>query len=1143
METKSKFIVLLMLCCLLFSASGANAATTQHYELLRSEQPFVDGAKRLLSQTNVLTYTDIDIRPNTRYYYWIRSVELTSTSKQIPRQLQPGFKVTATLKAPIKAPKNLVLPVFADLDYYGADNLWPAGYGERSLYETSETPRRTLIEKHLSAGGTGPGQGGRFTSQRYDFDLSSLRRSSTRLALMFRLDHQEPDETLFVETPALEIPLVETGDPSPGNFRATVSTSGIKLDWNAATGVSGWSQPLTATTLEGDLIPPTLTITGHTNNVTILTNSGSYSFSGTAADNTGVTKVVWSNHRGTSGTATGTTAWSVSNLPLWDGENQLRFTAVDAYGNETSQIVRVNHNSSTYRAGVWNWAYSLPGYANYSYYTAIDSRTNALVAGALITNVTFGAHQVISLGGPNTSAFFNGFLTKFSPSGAALWASALQSTNRVIITSLAIDSADNIVVFGYCKAPAIFGGYTLADTGGKERDFIAKYASNGSLLWVKTFTGTSDYSISTVKFDSADNLIFAGTYSSGTLFPSPHQLENQTAGALLFLAKLDTSGDLLWTRSGSVGTTATPLCMAVNSSGQTYLGGTHRKTLAFQSVSLPDRVSGNSASTFLFKFDPEGNILWGKQGTNSHRLENSNNFRPIGLALDPAGSAYLAGNYTRESLSPTVTLGFGTQISTLTNSGAFIIRFTPEGEATWIQFLNGANAGEVKSLVADRTGHIYVAAEVNGFNDNQAFQLFRFNCLGQLSKEQWAMGTFTTPWNSVYVDGLAMLPNGRAYLVGNYTYEAIFPSGDSRRPELYLNDRYESKFLASLSPRINPYPSSIYLQPTNQTIASGKALTLNVGAACLGPIRYQWYKNAELIPNATNALLSIPQSTVADSGSYYATLLTCEDLEQSVTVSIQVLDVPSVTSLISEVEVMRGQPLELSFTPAGTPPLSIQWYRNGTLLSGANTPIVTIINAQPKDAGLYYGVITNLAGKTTNVIAHVTVSDSVAVLPYIRSPQIIIQPQDLTRAFGNQFQLEVTVYGKSPFTYQWYKDDAPLLDATNRTFTVNSALVTDTGEYHVVISNDLGTATSRHAKINIVPSVLAPVWPSPGTSFASGLPLTLEVKPGVTYRLQVSSNLSTWTTLQTFQSEQALFNYLDTQAGSRARAFYRLISP
>ncbi|MCD6052063.1 MAG: hypothetical protein K0Q55_3481 [Verrucomicrobia bacterium] len=249
MESKSRFVRLLALCTFLLGVN-APAATAQFYELLRNEQPFLDGAKAIFSQTNALTYTDTDIRPDTRYYYWVRTVELASTSMQVARQTQPGFKVTLTLKAPVKAPKNQILPVFADLDYYGADNLWPSGYGERSLYENSKTPNRYLVERELSAGGTGPGEGGRLNYRRYDLDLSSYRRSSSSLSLVFRLDHQQPDEVLLVETPALAVPLTDSTDPAPDNLRATVSPFGIKVDWNAAPIIPGLPRLLGAITVE-----------------------------------------------------------------------------------------------------------------------------------------------------------------------------------------------------------------------------------------------------------------------------------------------------------------------------------------------------------------------------------------------------------------------------------------------------------------------------------------------------------------------------------------------------------------------------------------------------------------------------------------------------------------------------------------------------------------------------------------------------------------------------------------------------------------------------------------------------------------------------------------------------------------------------
>ena len=54
-----------------------------------------------------------------------------------------------------------------------------------------------------------------------------------------------------------------------------------------------------------------------------------------------MTQVTWSSNRGGSGTATGTTAWSVSGIALLSGSNVLTVTARDAAGNTRTDTLTV----------------------------------------------------------------------------------------------------------------------------------------------------------------------------------------------------------------------------------------------------------------------------------------------------------------------------------------------------------------------------------------------------------------------------------------------------------------------------------------------------------------------------------------------------------------------------------------------------------------------------------------------------------------------------------------------------------------------------------------------------------------------------------------------------------------------------------
>ena len=77
-----------------------------------------------------------------------------------------------------------------------------------------------------------------------------------------------------------------------------------------------------------DTTLPVATITGPTSAATFATGTTPLAtLSGTASDNVGVTQVTWANDRGGSGTATGTTSWSVSGIALSSGANVLTVTA------------------------------------------------------------------------------------------------------------------------------------------------------------------------------------------------------------------------------------------------------------------------------------------------------------------------------------------------------------------------------------------------------------------------------------------------------------------------------------------------------------------------------------------------------------------------------------------------------------------------------------------------------------------------------------------------------------------------------------------------------------------------------------------------------------------------------------------------
>ncbi|WP_309383739.1 prolyl oligopeptidase family serine peptidase [Cerasicoccus frondis] len=123
-----------------------------------------------------------------------------------------------------------------------------------------------------------------------------------------------------------------------------------------ATGES-WSDSLGGHTFYSDTIivtkpepadttSPVVIITSPTVSSAYVTMTDTISLGGTATDNKGVVSVSWINSAGGSGTAAGTTDWTIDDIPLAQGSNVITVTAVDAANNTASDTLTVSYSNT-----------------------------------------------------------------------------------------------------------------------------------------------------------------------------------------------------------------------------------------------------------------------------------------------------------------------------------------------------------------------------------------------------------------------------------------------------------------------------------------------------------------------------------------------------------------------------------------------------------------------------------------------------------------------------------------------------------------------------------------------------------------------------------------------------------------------------
>jgi O-glycosyl hydrolase len=172
---------------------------------------------------------------------------------------------------------------------------------------------------------------------------------------------------------------------------------------------------------------------------------------------------------------------------------------------------------------------------------------------------------------------------------------------------------------------------------------------------------------------------------------------------------------------------------------------------------------------------------------------------------------------------------------------------------------------------------------------------------------------------------------------------------------------------------------SITTQPANQTVTAGQTATFSVVATGTAPLSYQWQKNGSAISGATAASYTTPATSTSDSGAAFKVVVTNSAgsaTSNSATLTVNTAQVaPSITTQPANQTVTAGQTATFSVVATGTAPLSYQWQKNGSAISGATAVSYTTPAATSSDNGaIFQATVSNSIGGVTSNSATLTVS-------------------------------------------------------------------------------------------------------------------------------------------------------------------------
>jgi hypothetical protein len=260
-----------------------------------------------------------------------------------------------------------------------------------------------------------------------------------------------------------------------------------------------------------------------------------------------------------------------------------------------------------------------------------------------------------------------------------------------------------------------------------------------------------------------------------------------------------------------------------------------------------------------------------------------------------------------------------------------------------------------------------------------------------------------------------------------------------------------------MSLTVNVAPS-ISSQPSSATVCEGLSHQFNVSATGTSSLTYQWYKGSNAISGATSTIYLLSQVSSSDAASYYVKVSNACGDETSNTAALTVNDNVAITAQTSSSTVCSGSSPSFSITTSGTAPVTYQWYKDNTAISGATNNSYNLTSVDTSDAATYYAIATN----SCNTVQSNQMSLTVNVAPSISS-----QPSSATVCSGTSYQFVSSASGTSPISYQWYKGSTAITGAISSTYLLGQIASTDAGTYYLKATNSCGNATSNTATLTV----------------------------------------------------------------------------
>ncbi len=298
--------------------------------------------------------------------------------------------------------------------------------------------------------------------------------------------------------------------------------------------------------------------------------------------------------------------------------------------------------------------------------------------------------------------------------------------------------------------------------------FLAKFDSTGNLIWARSAGGKYSEAATSIAVDNAANVYITGNFAD-TVYFNIDTLVSPPFTDETFVAKYDSSGNIVWVRATGSAFNDNPKIAVDNACNVSVTGYFDTDSTQLGSTTFYNHSQSNTFDIYVFKYDSSGNFLWAKTfgGPDDDYAES--------ITTDKNGNIFITGGFTTSATFDSIIL----QSFTADSSDIFLLKLIPSGAIEYLKSYGGIGDDGGSAIAVDSSGNCYLTGIFNSpaiqlgsnnFTNSGWLDMFVAKC-DSSGNITWAASAGTA--YDEYTNAINVDHSGNSYVLGTFGDSAI----------------------------------------------------------------------------------------------------------------------------------------------------------------------------------------------------------------------------------------------------------------------------------------------------------------------------------------------------------------------------------